>query len=262
MSTDKRSATKAPTPSEIESLIKATTCSYSGGGFYTVKIELNNGIAESCAFTDKPGQPHTMAANAAKNECIRRLCKRLTLTEVNASSESLGKFKKINERVIRIEYLRLPNSTVTICHVTLDNGFSVRGESACIDPASFNEELGKELAYDQAFGKLEELFAFLQMEMNSNALSYVKPGHFACPEGTYGWALERMKEGVSVTRNAWIGHSVALQNPEADSKMRNAYLYIVGINGDVIPYTASHADQLATDWHVKGKLYCPPEKTK
>lgn len=54
--------------------------------------------------------------------------------------------------------------TTTICSVWLDNGFSVRGESACVDPANFNADIGKKIAYDQAFGKLWPLFGFLLAE--------------------------------------------------------------------------------------------------
>lgn len=54
--------------------------------------------------------------------------------------------------------------TTTICSIWLDNGFSVRGESACVDPANFNADIGKKLAYDQAFAKLWPLFGFLLAE--------------------------------------------------------------------------------------------------
>ncbi len=54
--------------------------------------------------------------------------------------------------------------TTTICSIWLDNGFSVRGESACVDPANFNADIGKKIAYDQAFGKLWPLFGFLLAE--------------------------------------------------------------------------------------------------
>lgn len=55
-------------------------------------------------------------------------------------------------------------STVTICQLTLDNGYSVRGESACVDPTNYNEDLGRHYAYEDAFKKLWPLFGFLLAE--------------------------------------------------------------------------------------------------
>lgn len=54
--------------------------------------------------------------------------------------------------------------TVTVCNIILDNGYSVRGESACVDPENFSEEIGKSLAYKQAFDRLWPLFGFLLAE--------------------------------------------------------------------------------------------------
>ena len=67
-------------------------------------------------------------------------------------------------RITDIQYLVLEGTTVTICSITLDNGFSVRGESACVDPAEFKVEIGREIAYDNAFDKLWPLFGFMMME--------------------------------------------------------------------------------------------------
>lgn len=51
-------------------------------------------------------------------------------------------------------YFVLPGTTVTICSLTLYNGYSVRGESACVDTSNFNKEIGRQLAYKDAFKKI------------------------------------------------------------------------------------------------------------
>lgn len=56
--------------------------------------------------------------------------------------------------------------TATICNILLDNGYSVRGESACVNPENYNQEIGEKIAYDQAYGKLWPLFGFLLAEKN------------------------------------------------------------------------------------------------
>jgi hypothetical protein len=69
----------------------------------------------------------------------------------------------IESRIRDVTYLRL-NETVTLCSITLDNGYSVRGESACVDPANYDREIGEGLAYGNALNKLWPLFGFLLAE--------------------------------------------------------------------------------------------------
>ena len=70
----------------------------------------------------------------------------------------------IEARIADVDYLVLPNSTVTMCNIKLDNGFSVRGESACVDPRNFNLEIGQNIAYREAFAKLWQLEGYLLAE--------------------------------------------------------------------------------------------------
>lgn len=44
--------------------------------------------------------------------------------------------------------------TMTICLIEMQNGFIVTGESAPAAPENFNEDLGKQFAYENAFRKL------------------------------------------------------------------------------------------------------------
>jgi len=70
----------------------------------------------------------------------------------------------MEKRISKVDYIVLPNSTVTLCNITLENGFSIRGESACVDKRNFNVEIGENLAYKQAFNKLWELEGYLLAE--------------------------------------------------------------------------------------------------
>ena len=73
----------------------------------------------------------------------------------------------IEAKIAKVDYLVLPDSTVTLCNITLKNGYSVRGESACVDPRNFNVEIGKGLAYKQAFDRLWPLEGYLLAESRS-----------------------------------------------------------------------------------------------
>jgi hypothetical protein len=70
----------------------------------------------------------------------------------------------IEAKIDRTEYHVLPNSTVTLCNITMKNGFSVRGESACVDPRNFNMEIGRNIAFRNAFNALWQLEGYLLAE--------------------------------------------------------------------------------------------------
>lgn len=73
----------------------------------------------------------------------------------------------IEARIIGTDYMVLPNSTVTICNIKMANGFSVRGESACVDARNFDMEIGRQIAYRDAFSKLWQLEGYLLAERNA-----------------------------------------------------------------------------------------------
>ena len=57
-------------------------------------------------------------------------------------------------------YHQFDGTTVTICCLTLENGYNTIGQSACIDQSMFDAEVGKDLAYQDAFSKLWQLYGF------------------------------------------------------------------------------------------------------
>lgn len=67
-----------------------------------------------------------------------------------------------------------------------------------------------------------------------------------------GWALKQMHNGLKVARAGWNGRGMwlALQVPDAHSKMTLPYIYMKTAQGDLVPWLASQTDILATDWDV------------
>ena len=61
------------------------------------------------------------------------------------------------------------HGVMTICILTLKNGFLVEGISACADPASFNKDLGEDIAFKNARDKMWPLMGYaLKEEMYKN----------------------------------------------------------------------------------------------
>lgn len=63
--------------------------------------------------------------------------------------------------IVGESYTMLPSGKVMVCELTLYNGFTVRGESAVVDPANFREDLGREMSRKKAEDKVWELLGFL-----------------------------------------------------------------------------------------------------
>ena len=53
---------------------------------------------------------------------------------------------------------------LTICILTLENGFTVTGESACASPENFDKLLGQKIAYENARNKIWQLEGYLLKE--------------------------------------------------------------------------------------------------
>jgi len=68
---------------------------------------------------------------------------------------------QIDECVVDEKYHVFPGTTTTVCCLTLRNGYSVIGESACASWNNFNEELGRKIARDNARGKIWALEGYL-----------------------------------------------------------------------------------------------------
>jgi hypothetical protein len=68
---------------------------------------------------------------------------------------------RIEEVIKNEQYHVFEGTTFTSCLLTLDNGFTVHGESACASPENFDAELGRKIARDNAKNKIWALEGYL-----------------------------------------------------------------------------------------------------
>lgn len=59
----------------------------------------------------------------------------------------------IESKIVKEEY-HLLTDVLTVCVLTLENGFTVTGESACASPTNYNKEIGDRIARDNAKEKI------------------------------------------------------------------------------------------------------------
>jgi hypothetical protein len=67
----------------------------------------------------------------------------------------------IDDLIGREQYYVFPGTTLTVCALTLANGFVVIGSSAAASPENFDEQIGREIARAEARDKIWELEGYL-----------------------------------------------------------------------------------------------------
>ncbi len=76
--------------------------------------------------------------------------------------------EQIDSAIAGEDYHVFPGSQLTVCCLTLRNGFTVTGESACASPANFDAELGQKIARRNAREKIWPLEGYLLRETLAN----------------------------------------------------------------------------------------------
>ena len=69
----------------------------------------------------------------------------------------------IDNSIAKKEFHRLTD-VLTVCVVTLTNGYTVTGESACASPENYNKEIGEDIAFKNAREKIWGLVGFLLVD--------------------------------------------------------------------------------------------------
>ena len=67
----------------------------------------------------------------------------------------------IDAQILTEQYYVFPGTTLTVCALTLKNGFHVVGESAAASPENFDAEIGKKISRDNARNKIWALEGYL-----------------------------------------------------------------------------------------------------
>ena len=71
--------------------------------------------------------------------------------------------ERITEVIASREFHKI-TGTLTVCVITLRNGFQVTGESACASAANYDREIGEKIAYENAHDKIWLLEGYLLKE--------------------------------------------------------------------------------------------------
>lgn len=70
----------------------------------------------------------------------------------------------IDAKIKDAKFTVLEDGRTTICNIYLENGFTVRGESACVSKDNFNKDIGEKIALENAKNKVWKLEGYLLAE--------------------------------------------------------------------------------------------------
>lgn len=70
----------------------------------------------------------------------------------------------IDATIVSEQYHVFPATTMTVCALTLRNGYIVTGESAAASPENFDEAIGRKIARENARNKIWMLEGYLLRE--------------------------------------------------------------------------------------------------
>ena len=138
---------------------------------------LNISITEALEFVDEfsHGQPAnedmplieviciTLADEARRLRGTPMTDEKAIESEIQAKNLNAPRLSpdKIDAVIVYEDYHIFPGTTLTVCCLTLRNGFTVTGESAAASPANFDVELGRKIARSHARAKIWALEGYL-----------------------------------------------------------------------------------------------------
>jgi hypothetical protein len=80
---------------------------------------------------------------------------------------------KIEDEILKDQYHVFDGTTLTVCVLTMKNGFHVVGESACASPENFDAEVGRKAARENA---RQKCWALLGYELRTKLFEQKKGG--------------------------------------------------------------------------------------
>ena len=76
----------------------------------------------------------------------------------------------IDRVIVSEQYHVFPGTSFTACLLSLSNGYTVSGESACVSPKNFDAAIGRKIARENARNKIWQLEGYLLREKCAEGL--------------------------------------------------------------------------------------------
>lgn len=73
-----------------------------------------------------------------------------TDSTIGSRDKSKVTMQDILDKIKGVTYTLLPNGRTTICQLTMQNGFTIEGDSACVSAANYKQADGEKYAHEKA----------------------------------------------------------------------------------------------------------------
>jgi hypothetical protein len=85
--------------------------------------------------------------------------------EIQAKGKTAARLtpEAIDAKIAGAEY-HVFGGVMTVCVLTLQNGYMVTGESACASPENFDQEIGRKISHSNARSKIWQIEGYLLRE--------------------------------------------------------------------------------------------------
>lgn len=126
--------------------------------FFEIKLTANNKLIQIIdSFKPKPllKQQTSLSSNLQSEQKIEKQIQDKGLNAPRLTPQH------IDSVIIDETYTNLPDGRTVICQLTLKNGYTIDGKSACVSKENFDQEIGNEIARKNAREKIWELEGYL-----------------------------------------------------------------------------------------------------
>jgi hypothetical protein len=106
---------------------------------------------------------HNVTSPRTDDESVEQEIQRKNKTGQRVTPEML------EQKILATQFYVFPGTCLTVCCLTLQNGFQVIGESACALPENFDAEIGQRIARENAKQKIWALEGYLLKQKLSEA---------------------------------------------------------------------------------------------
>jgi len=72
--------------------------------------------------------------------------------------------ESIVQKIVGEMYIVLPDGRTTVCMLTMKNGYTIKGVSACVDASNFDMNIGRKIAFEDAVRQIWPLEGYLLAE--------------------------------------------------------------------------------------------------
>lgn len=102
------------------------------------------------------GQPRYLACVAGKEEI--EIPPEGKISDFRLTEDS------VCNKIKDVSFTVMPSGKAVVCELTLENGFTVRGESAVVDKKNFVLEIGQKISFSRAVDKVWEVEGYLMQQ--------------------------------------------------------------------------------------------------